>query len=84
MSKIKIILLYFAFLKDITGVEFDLLELPSGITVKSLMDIILEKYPRLTNIVNIIQISVNYKVVDRNTILKDRDEVALLPPISGG
>ncbi|MER5174648.1 MAG: MoaD/ThiS family protein [Candidatus Nitrosocosmicus sp.] len=31
-----------------------------------------------------IQISVNYKVVNMDTILKDGDEVALLPPISGG
>jgi len=29
-------------------------------------------------------VSVNYKVVDTDTILKDGDEVALLPPISGG
>lgn len=84
MPKINITLLYFAFIKEITGVKFDLLELPSDIPVKSLVEIILEKYPRLRNIINMIQISVNYKVVDRDTILKEGDEVALLPPISGG
>ncbi|MGN6347489.1 MAG: molybdopterin converting factor subunit 1 [Candidatus Nitrosocosmicus sp.] len=84
MSKISISLLYFAFIKDITGVEFDSLELPSGISVKSLIEIILEKYPHLSKIINMIQVSVNYKVVDRDTLLKEGDEVALLPPISGG
>ena len=84
MPKINITLLYFAFIKDITGVKFDLLELPSDISVKSLAEIILEKYPRLSNIINMIQISVNYKVVNWDTILKEGDEVALLPPISGG
>ena len=33
---------------------------------------------------NIIQVSVNYKVVDKGTILNEGDEVAILPPISGG
>ncbi|MGN6348471.1 MAG: MoaD/ThiS family protein [Candidatus Nitrosocosmicus sp.] len=45
---------------------------------------ILEKYPHLSKIINMIQVSVNYKVVDRDTLLKEGDEVALLPPISGG
>jgi sulfur-carrier protein len=84
MPKINIVILYFAFIKDITGVKFDLLELPSDISVKGLIEIILEKYPRLSNIINMIQISVNYKIVDRDTILREGDEVALLPPISGG
>lgn len=84
MQKIRIHLLYFAFVKDKTGVEFDLLELPSDTSVKSLIKIILEKYPGLGNIVDMIQISVNYKIVDVDTILKDGDEIAFLPPISGG
>ncbi|HEX5519289.1 MAG TPA: molybdopterin converting factor subunit 1 [Candidatus Nitrosocosmicus sp.] len=84
MHKIRINLLYFAFVKDKTGVEFDLLDLPSDTSVKSLMKIILEKYPSLGNIIDMIQISVNYKIVDVDTILKDGDEIAFLPPISGG
>ena len=84
MDKISINLLYFAFVKDKTGVEFDLLDLPSDTSVKSLMKIILEKYPSLGNIIDMIQISVNYKIVDVDTILKDGDEIAFLPPISGG
>jgi MoaE-MoaD fusion protein len=41
-------------------------------------------YPKLKHILNNIQISVNYRIVDLNTVLKEGDEVALLPPISGG
>jgi molybdopterin converting factor subunit 1 len=84
MHKIRINLLYFAFVKDKTGIEFELLDLPSDTTVKSLIKIILEKYPSLSNLMDMIQISVNYKIVDVDTILKDGDEVAFLPPISGG
>jgi sulfur-carrier protein len=84
MDKISINILYFAFVKDKTGVEFDLLDLPSDTSVKSLINLILEKHPALSNIIDIIQISVNYKIVDVDTILKDGDEIAFLPPISGG
>jgi sulfur-carrier protein len=84
MDKISINLLYFAFVKDKTGVEFDLLDLPSDTSVKSLIHLILEKHPALSNIIDMIQISVNYKIVDVDTILKDGDEIAFLPPISGG
>jgi molybdopterin converting factor subunit 1 len=84
MDKISINLLYFAFVKDKTGVEFDLLDLPSDTSIKSLIKIILEKYPSLSNIIDMIKISVNYKIVDVDTILKDGDEIAFLPPISGG
>lgn len=84
MYKININLLYFAFIKEITGVKCDIIELPSDTTVKKLLDMLLEKYPSLGNMINKIKISVNYKVVDIDTILNNGDEVALLPPVCGG
>jgi molybdopterin converting factor subunit 1 len=84
MEKINVNLLYFAFIKEITGVKYDLVELSSDTTVKKLLDMVLEKYPSLSNRIDKIKISVNYKVVDIDTILNNGDEVALLPPVCGG
>lgn len=84
MSEINIKILYFAFIKDITGVRADTMKLPNGSTIHHLLTNILDIYPQINNLLKSIKVSVNYKVVDTNTILKDGDEVALLPPISGG
>ena len=61
------------------------MELSTNTSIKDLVSIILTRYPNIKNIKNI-KISVNYRVVNSNSnsILKNNDEVALLPPISGG
>ena len=61
------------------------MELSTNTSVKDLISIILTRYPNIKNINNI-KISVNYHIVNStsNSILKNDDEVALLPPISGG
>ncbi len=83
-SLIRISILYFANVKDATGVRKDAIELPQDTPIKKLLTKISLTYPNIKGMLNNIQISVNYKVVNMNTILKDGDEVALLPPISGG
>jgi len=61
------------------------MELSTNTSIKELISIILTRYPHIKNIKNI-KISVNYRIVNSNSnsILKNDDEVALLPPISGG
>lgn len=61
------------------------MELATNTSIKELISIILNRYPNIKNIKNI-KISVNYHIVNSNSnsILKNDDEVALLPPISGG
>ena len=81
---INIKILYFAFIKELTGVRSDKMKLPYGSTIHNLLTNILDIYPQIHNLLKSIKVSVNYKVVDTDTILKDGDEVALLPPISGG
>ena len=84
MPEITIKILYFAFIKELTGVRTDTMKLPDGSTINNLLTNILDIYPQINNLLKTIKVSVNYKVVDKNTILKDGDEVALLPPVSGG
>ncbi len=61
------------------------MELSTNTSIKDLVSIILTRYPNIKNIKNV-KISVNYHFVNSNSnpILKNDDEVALLPPISGG
>jgi molybdopterin converting factor subunit 1 len=83
-SLISITILYFARVKDITGVKKETMELPLNTSIKKLLAKISLSYPDIESILNVVKISVNYKIIDMNTILKDGDEVALLPPVSGG
>ncbi len=83
-SHIHITVLYFASAKDATGRRRESIKLPENATIGELLLKITSIHPRITNILNTMQIAVNYKVVVDDTILKEADEVALLPPVSGG
>jgi molybdopterin converting factor subunit 1 len=83
-STIRISILYFATVKDATGIRMESIDLSNDTSIREMLSKISIIYPKLKHILNNIQISVNYRIVDLNTVLKEGDEVALLPPISGG
>ena len=85
MPKIRVTVLYFAFVHETTRKKKEIMELSTNTSIKELLSIILTRYPNIKNIKNI-KISINYRIVDSNSnsVLKNDDEVALLPPISGG
>jgi molybdopterin synthase catalytic subunit len=83
-SQIHITVLYFASAKNATGKRRESIKLPEDTTIRELLSKISSTHPRIRNILNSMQIAVNYMVVDVDAILKEADEVALLPPVSGG
>lgn len=83
-STVRISILYFATVKDATGIRMESINLSNDTSIGEMLSKISIIYPKLKHILNNIQISVNYRIVDLNTVLKEGDEVALLPPISGG
>ena len=85
MPKIHVTVLYFAQIHETTRKKQEIIELSTNTSIKDLISIILSRYPNIKNIKNV-KISVNCQIVNTNSnpILKNDDEVALLPPISGG
>ena len=81
-EKIKVKL--FAILRERVGESEITITVPSGITVNQLNNEILKKYPQLKSFSNKFVTSVNCKVTTGDTVITSRDEVALLPPVSGG
>ena len=77
---------YFANLKQMAGKDEDQFEINEGTTLEQLGDLIKQSVPQLGDMVREkkVMISVNYDVVPLDTVLKNGDEVALLPPFSGG
>lgn len=81
-DKIKVRL--FAILRERVGESEITITVPSGITVNHLNSEILKKYPQLKSFSNKFVTSVNCKVTTGDTVITSKDEVALLPPVSGG
>jgi molybdopterin converting factor small subunit len=77
----------FAILREIIGEEQMTLQIPrkeEGTTVADLRIKILETYPEISAQKIPMGIAVNAKIVHDKSIINDFDEIALLPPISGG
>ena len=74
----------FAILRELVGEREITITVPTGITVSYLNNEILKKYPQLKLFGNKFVTSVNCKVTTGDTIITSTDEIALLPPVSGG
>jgi sulfur-carrier protein len=77
---------FFASLKAIAEKEEEHIEVQSPISMDQLSDIISKTSPKMGDIIrdNKIMISVNQEMADSDTVIHDGDEVAFLPPFSGG
>jgi molybdopterin converting factor subunit 1 len=74
----------FAILREMVGEREITITVPTGITVSYLINEILKKYPQLKSFSNKFVTSVNCKVTAGDTVITSSDEIALLPPVSGG
>jgi molybdopterin converting factor subunit 1 len=77
-------LLFFGQLKDVAGCASDSVDLSEGATIADLLAQYEKKAPRLKDFLPSTAISLNQEYVSSDARLKDNDEVALLPPVSGG
>jgi len=83
LSSMRVRVLFFGILKDLAGKSEDCIDLREGALVRDL----LAQYgsaPRFDGVLNSIAVAVNQQYVGADTVLKASDEVALLPPVSGG
>ena len=76
--------LFFGMLKDLAGKSCDTLDLPEGATVRGLLARVESQIPRLKDSLASLAVAVNQQYAAPETELKADDEVALLPPVSGG
>ncbi len=76
--------LFFGILKDLAGQATDSLSLSSGATVRDVFTHYEQRIPSLLNLKASIAMSVNQEYASLETNLSDGDEVAMLPPVSGG
>ena len=80
----KIRIKLFASVREIIGQKELILEVPDGMTASALPQQLAAQYPRLRTLVSFLKVAVNQEYADGERVLAEGDEVALLPPVSGG
>jgi MoaE-MoaD fusion protein len=76
--------LFFGVLKDIVGQAEDALELEEGATLADVLSHYEQKVPKIREVLHTLALSVNQHYAGPGAGLAEGDEVALLPPVSGG
>jgi molybdopterin converting factor subunit 1 len=76
--------LFFGVLKDLVGRSSDTVELPAGARVDDLLSRYVRHFIRIQEMLPSLALSVNQEYSRSDRQLHDGDEVAILPPVSGG
>jgi len=76
--------LFFGQLKDLTGRASENLPLGDSATLSDVLQHYSEQFPALGKLSPSLALSVNQEYASQDAPLRDGDEVALLPPVSGG
>jgi MoaE-MoaD fusion protein len=77
-------ILCFGILKEICGDESFAVEIPEGATVEFVLKGLCERHPGLSRLRESIAVAGNQQYLDRPHTIHAGDEVAFLPPVSGG
>ena len=81
---LKITVKYFGSVKDDAGLEMEIMEVPEGSSVSSIIGMIKEERSGLSLRKNPLMFALNQNFCDGNRVLADNDELALFPVFSGG
>ncbi|MEI8279225.1 MAG: molybdopterin converting factor subunit 1 [Bacteroidota bacterium] len=76
-------ILAFGIAKEILGSTSTLVELHAGATVKELRILLEKQYPRLQKLASFM-IAVNNEYASSDHVLQPGNEIAIIPPVSGG
>ena len=76
--------LYFANFRDHVGGKEEELEMPGGATVSDLLSKVEEVHPSLAEGLPTAVVAVNREFAFADESIKDGDEIAIFPPVSGG
>ncbi len=80
----RIKVLFFGLTHDLTGLREDHAELEEGENLGHLRRLYEMRFPRLRELDGSLLFAVNQQIADQNVGLHENDEVAFMPPVSGG
>ena len=80
----RIRLRYFASLRERLGRSDETCEVPDGATVEVVWAMLKREHPELAVLERSLAFAVGQEYVDKTHPLQDNDELAFIPPVSGG
>jgi MoaE-MoaD fusion protein len=80
----RVTVLFFGVLKEMLASESQTLDLPQGSTVDAVLGHFRQLLPQQPKLWSSLAIAVNQSYAPSGCLLREGDEVALLPPVSGG
>ena len=83
-AQIRVKLLLFAVLRDIVGADEQNLTLTKGATADEVWQSLRERHSSLSGYQHAPMTAVNMQYVQPSAVLNDGDELAFIPPVSGG
>lgn len=84
MSVVRVRVLFFGLLKDIVGRAEDRVDMPENATLETVFDAYADAAPRLRELSGSIVVALNHDFAPRTAHIEEGDEIAFLPPVSGG
>lgn len=75
---------FFASIRDATGQSQFMLDLPVAAQVTDAREAVLERFPQVGKLLQRTAFAVNQQYAPADAVLHDGDELAFLPPVSGG
>ena len=80
----KVKILYFASARELAERSSEPLTLPDGSSLKTLVDQVLRLHPGLIPLRRTTRFTVNRELAQDAEVVRDGDEVGVLPPVAGG
>jgi molybdopterin converting factor subunit 1 len=80
----RIRVLYFGIVRERLGLREEVVELPEGASVGVMLEKLAILRPRFADGVRSVRVARNEEYVDSDVALSEDDEVAIIPPVSGG
>jgi molybdopterin converting factor subunit 1 len=77
-------ILYFAQARRLAGIASEVLSIPSPSSADALWAEILVRHPALAPLRSVTRIARNGEFITADTLFAPGDEIALIPPVSGG
>lgn len=83
-SSIRVNVLFFGRVRELTGITQESLEIPAGATMADLFESYARRFPPLADFRSSLVASQNREFVPWDSLLSPEDDIAFLPPVSGG
>ena len=81
---IRVNVLFFGRVRELIGITQESAEIPAGATMADLFERYAQRFPPLADFRSSLVASQNQEFVPWNSPLSSEDDIAFLPPVSGG